>query len=152
MRILAPVVVAVLICGLAVYRFRPVRAQNLPTAKSGQWDTPQVLHNAATAAYTNKDEASVDYLAGFVLHVPFMLSPQLVMDLPRMQQASDMQKLVVEDVRKRLVQAELAYLRNGAPIVEEQAVADTFNMAADRLGLPDVSKVSALFVHYARMG
>ncbi len=81
-----------------------------------------------------------------------MFSPRLVMNDPaRLKQASDLQNLVVDVVRKRLVLAELAYLRNGAPVVEEQAIADTFNMAADRLGAPDNCKISTLQVHYQRM-
>jgi hypothetical protein len=135
-------------------RFHPARAQN-PPARSASAppvkDMSHVISEAAAAAYTNKDEASVDNLAKIVFNWPFMFSPRLVMDPARLKAAPDLQNLIVDVVRKRLVHAELSYLRNGAPLVEEQAIADTFDMAADRFGAPDTCKISTLQVHYQRM-
>jgi hypothetical protein len=153
--VLVPGAFIVLACGFAVYRSRPAHAQNSPPRSAPALplkDPSQVINEAAAAAYTNKGEASVDNLAKIVFNVPFMFSPRLVMNDPaRLKQASDLQNLVVDIVRKRLVHAELAYLRNGTPVVEEQAVADTLNMAADRFGAPETCKFSTLQVHYQRM-
>jgi hypothetical protein len=152
--VLVPVAFIALVCGFAVYHFHLAHAQNSPPRSAPALplnDPSQVISEAAAAAYTNQDEASVDNLAKIVFNVPFMFSPRLVIDPARLKQASDLQNLVVDIVRKRLVHAELTYLRNGTPVVEEQAVADTLNMAADRFGAPDTCKFSTLQVHYQRM-
>ena len=64
--------------------FRPAHAQTRlprPAPALPLKDPSQIINEAAAAAYTNKDEASVDNLAKIVFNVPFMFSPRLVMDI-----------------------------------------------------------------------